>query len=141
MKKFDEYNNLFTQAERKNLIAETLKILRKGKRLTQQDVAEKLDIQTQTYATYERGRNEPPAEILVRLSYLYDVPVDIIIQRDNFGKDKESIKNEIKAFDDALEEMRSKVLSGDPQMREQLSQLTDALGKFTEAIGKATDKM
>ena len=141
MKKFDEYNNLFTQAERKEVIAETLKILRNGKRLTQQEVAEKLGIQTQTYATYERGRNEPPAEMLVRLSYLYDVPVDIIVQRDNLGKDKESIKNEIKAFDDVLEEMRSKVLSGDPVMREQLSQLTDALGKFTEAIGKATDKM
>ncbi len=141
MKKFDEYNNLFTQAERKEVIAETLKILRNGKRLTQQEVAEKLGIQTQTYATYERGRNEPPAEMLVRLSYLYDVPVDIIVQRDSLGKDKESIKNEIKAFDDVLEEMRSKVLSGDPLMREQLSQLTDALGKFTEAIGKATDKM
>lgn len=140
MKQF-EYNNLFTQAERKNLIAETLKILRKGKRLTQQDVAEKLDIQTQTYATYERGRNEPPAEILVRLSYIYDVPVDIIVQRDNVFKNKESIKNEIKAFDDVLEEMRSKVLSGDPQMREQLSQLTDALSKFTDTLGKATDKM
>lgn len=140
MKQF-EYNNLFTQAERKDLIAQTLKILRNGKRLTQQEVAEKLDIQTQTYATYERGRNEPPAEILVRLSYLYDVPVDIIIQRDNVFKDKESIKNEIAAFDGVLEEMRSKVLSGDPQMREQLSQLTDALSQFTSMLGKENDKM
>lgn len=140
MKQF-EYNNLFTQAERKDLIAQTLKILRNGKRLTQQEVAEKLDIQTQTYATYERGRNEPPAEILVRLSYLYDVPVDIIVQRDNMFKDKESIKNEIAMFDDVLEEMRSKVLSGDPQMREQLAQLTDALSKFNNTLGKATDKI
>lgn len=140
MKQF-EYNNLFTQAERKDLIAQTLKILRNGKRLTQQEVAEKLDIQTQTYATYERGRNEPPAEILVRLSYLYDVPVDIIVQRDNMFKDKESIKKEIAMFDDVLEEMRSKVLSGDPQMREQLAQLTDALSKFNNTLGKATDKI
>ena len=140
MKQF-EYNNLFTQAERKDLMAQTLKILRNGKRLTQQEVAEKLDIQTQTYATYERGRNEPPAEILVRLSYLYDVPVDIIVQRDNMFKDKESIKNEIAMFDDVLEEMRSKVLSCDPQMREQLAQLTDALSKFNNTLGKATDKI
>ena len=140
MKQF-AYNNLFTQAERKARIAQTLKILRNGKRLTQQEVAEKLDIQTLTYATYERGRNEPPAEILVRLSYLYDVPVDIIVQRDNMFKDKESIKNEIAMFDDVLEEMRSKVLSGDPQMREQLAQLTDALSKFNNTLGKATDKI
>ena len=56
-------------------------------------------------------------------------------------KDKESIKNEIAMFDDVLEEMRSKVLSGDPQMREQLAQLTDALSKFNNTLGKATDKI
>ncbi len=133
-----EYNNIFTQAERKKLIAETLKFLRNSKRMTQQEVAEILDIQQQTYATYERGRNEPPAEILVRLSYLYDVPVDIIIQRDNMSKDETTLKNQIEMFDEVIDEMRNKVLSGDPEMRKQLSQLTETISDFTKAIEKIT---
>lgn len=136
-----EYDNFLTQEERKLLIAETLKILRKGKRMTQQDVAQKINIQTQTYATYERGRNEPTAEILVRLSYLYDVPVDFIIQRDNMCKDKSSIKEQMEKFEGAIDEVRAKVLSGDPQTREQISQFTDALSELAKMLGTIGDKM
>ena len=35
-----------------------------------------------TYSTYENGRTELPIEILVRLSYLYNIPIDAIVQRD-----------------------------------------------------------
>jgi len=73
------YENIYTVSERKKLISQTLKYLRNLKHYTQKEVAEKLGINTEAYATYERGRNEPPAEMLVRLSFLYYVPIDVIV--------------------------------------------------------------
>ncbi len=35
---------------------------------SQKEVAEAIGVSTQSYATYERGRNEAPAEVLIRLA-------------------------------------------------------------------------
>lgn len=128
------YNNIYTISERKNLISETLKLLRKTKHLTQKEVAEKLGINTEAYATYERGRNEPPAEILVRLSFLYDLPVDVIIQKDNFGKDDNAVIEQLKNFDSIADEFKSKILSGDPETRDAITYFADMLSKFSDTI-------
>ena len=128
------YNNLFTVPERKEMIADMLKIYRQINKFTQLEIAEKLGINAQTYATYERGRNEPPAEILVRLSYLYNVPVDLLIQRDNLYKDKNSAKKTVKEFDDVIDAIRSKILSGDPKTREAIKDLTDVISNAMKII-------
>lgn len=126
------YDNVYTVNERKELIAYVLKNLRLSKKYTQQYVANEIGINVQTYATYERGRNEPPAEIIVRLSYLYDMPIDFIMQRDNVEKSTIAIKNQLEEFDNVLEDMRTKILSGDPKMREEIKNLADALGGLTD---------
>lgn len=128
------YDNIYTVAERKKLISETLKLLRKTKRLTQKEVAEKLGINTEAYATYERGRNEPPAEMLVRLSFLYDIPIDIIVQKENFTKDSSAVKKQYDDLEAIADEFKNKVLSGDAETREVLSNLADALSEFSNRI-------
>lgn len=120
------YENLYTFEERKQLIADSLRIIRQSKRMTQKQVAEHIGINPQTYATYERGRNEPPAEIIIRLSYLYDIPTDIILQKDNVTKEKSAIMKQLDNFDAVIDEMKGKILSGDPETREQLGKLTNA---------------
>lgn len=82
-----KYNNLFTPEERKKIIAQSIGELRKAKGLSQKEVAGEVGISQATYSAYERGRNEPPAEILVRLSYLFNCPVDILVQRDRLYRD------------------------------------------------------
>ena len=134
------YENIYTIAERKALIADTLKFLRKSKRYTQKEVAEKLGINTEAYATYERGRNEPPAEMLVRLSFLYDVPIDVIVQKDNFTKDSLAVRKQLEGFEEIADEIKSRVLSGDPETREVLSNLADMLGEFSERIKQLQPK-
>ena len=87
-----QYNNLYDVTERKALIADMLTAFREMNRLQKKDVAEYLGIKPQTYNAYESGRNEPPAEILVRLSLLYDVPIDVLVQKDNMSKTQKSAK-------------------------------------------------
>ena len=81
-----KYDNLYDQSERKILTAVMLCAYREANNLQKKEVAELIGIKPQTYGAYESGRNETPTEVLVRLSILYDVPVDVLIQRDNMSK-------------------------------------------------------
>ena len=47
--------------------AERLKTLRKQVKLTQTQIAEKIDISQQAYASWERGAKKPTQENLLRL--------------------------------------------------------------------------
>ena len=59
--------------------AECLKTLRKQAKLTQAQIAEKLDISQQAYASWERGVKKPTQENLVKLSKILYVSVDYLL--------------------------------------------------------------
>lgn len=55
-----------------------LKKAREKKRLTQQEVAEKLGVSNGAISGYERNYRDPDTEMLKRLANLYDVTVDYL---------------------------------------------------------------
>ncbi len=59
-------------AEKDKIFAENLKVIRKSLGLTQQDIADELQINRTTYTKYERGVTEPPFEIIRKLVTLLD---------------------------------------------------------------------
>lgn len=107
--KLKKYNYLYNKQERKELIARNIIELRKNARLQQKEVAELLKVQYQTYRNYESGASEPPAEMLVRLSKLYEIPVDIIIGADNYSKDKDKARKIFEEQEREISELRAKV--------------------------------
>ena len=56
------YNCLYNNTERKELIAESISTFRKSNNLSMKEVAELIGITPQAYGAYERGRNEPPCK-------------------------------------------------------------------------------
>lgn len=140
-----DYNGEFSVEERKAMTAYALQELRKSKKLSQKEVAAHLKIPATTYNTYESGRTEPPIEILVRLSHLYGMPIDIIVQRDrtyrttdDVGRQIAEYREQLAEFDKQLEEQGP----ADPMilvMRETLEKLADAMETYsqTEAVQKA----
>lgn len=62
--------------ERAKTIGQKLREYRLRADISQKELCQILDCAPQTYSTYESGQHEPRLEVLVRLSYLYDVPVD-----------------------------------------------------------------
>ena len=58
-------------SERKSELHKRMRQLRYGKRMTQQEVAEYLNIDVLTYAHYEAGRRTPTTKILQMLGELY----------------------------------------------------------------------
>lgn len=80
--------------EKDNKLGENLKRLRKSRKLSQDEVANHLDIIRQTYSHYETGRIEPTIKSLRILSKLYGVSLDTLVctsdvSLDGEGEDKD----------------------------------------------------
>ena len=58
---------------------EKLKQLRKKYNLTQQQLADKLNIQKKTYFNYENDLRQPDIEMLKKLADFFDVTIDEIV--------------------------------------------------------------
>lgn len=142
------YNGEFTIEQRKIMTAEALQELRKARKLSQKEVAAHLNIPATTYNTYESGRTEPPIEILVRLSHLYGMPVDIIVQRDRTYTTAEDVGQKMVAFKEQLAEIDKQIAEqgvdapGVPEFMAALNKLADAMTAYsqTEAAQKALNK-
>lgn len=134
------YNNLYDVTERKKLISTMLTEFRKVNGYQQKEVAQLIGIKSQTYNAYESGRNETPAEILVRLSILYDTPIDILVQRDNTTKEKKSVQTTLDIYDKEIQGLREELLKGDPKAQEVFTKLLDGIQDFTNALRENSNK-
>lgn len=56
-----------------------MKTLRKEVKLTQTQIAEKLNISQQAYASWERGAKKPTQENLVKIAQVLNVSVDYLV--------------------------------------------------------------
>ena len=129
------------------MTAQFLRELRKGKKLSQKEVAAHLNIPATTYNTYESGRTEPPIEILVRLSHLYEMPIDIIVQRDRTYRTADDVSKQFAAFKRELASFDQKLVENGGEnsalqtMLVTLSKLADAMESYsqTEAVQKALE--
>lgn len=71
------------------MLSKNLKIFRKRKGLTQENVAEDLNVVRQTISKWEKGISVPDADMLIRLAEILDVSVSELI-----GSDVADEKNE-----------------------------------------------
>lgn len=62
-----------------NSFGDRLKELRKGKKLTQVQVSEMIDVQQGTYSRWENGTLEPSLEAVVKLAKLFDTTTDYLL--------------------------------------------------------------
>ena len=82
-----------------------LKQLRKDEELTQQEVADKINVGQVTYARYENGTRRPSSEMLVRLAELFNVSTDYLL-----GHSDESNSNSPGEADAKFHSRRAKKL-------------------------------
>ena len=76
-----------------NRIGSFLKMLRKEKNLTQEQLAEQLNVSGRTVSRWETGSNMPDISLLVELSEFYDVSIPELIDGERkSGEMKEEVK-------------------------------------------------
>ena len=126
------YESQFSADDRKQFIAESITQLRKAKNFSQKEVASWVGVSQATYSAYERGRNEPPAEILVRLSYLFKTPVDIIVQTDRTALTREGAQAQI----DDLRKQMELLKDTRGENAEQMQEAIEALGALLNQVEK-----
>lgn len=111
-KPFGEYELGISPADRKLVIAALMAELRAAKGYSQREVADLLEISPQTYNGWEKARNEPPVEYLVRLSYLYRVSLDVLCGK---GHQKVPTKQNV---GQQIAEMRLQILDAEQKLNE-----------------------
>lgn len=132
-----DYECQFSVEERKQIVAQTIQDFRKAKKLTQKDVAEAIGVKLPTYSTYETGRSEPPIEILVRMSYLFDVPIDALVQKERTYRNNQELTEQINAYKADIakaEEILAQQDGENPEAR----LFVEGLKKMLEAVEEAS---
>lgn len=71
------YNTIIMR-ELKEIVAEKLAFLRKQNKLTQAELAEKLNYSDKSVSKWERGEALPDLEVLVKVSQLFNVSLDYL---------------------------------------------------------------
>lgn len=129
--KLSPYECQFSTEDRKRITAHTLQELRKSKGYQQKEVAGYIQVKPTTYNTYETGRTEPPIEVLVRLSYLYQIPIDTIVQKERLYKTSNDLTEILNEYKQELKEIEKELLEAPDPNKEALK---IALEKMVEQL-------
>ena len=81
------------------MLNENIKALRKSKGLSQQDLADKLNVVRQTISKWEQGLSVPDSDLLIALSEALETPVSTLLG----GNVVESEADTVKALSEKLE--------------------------------------
>ena len=76
---------------------EKLMLLRKKSMLSQEQLAEKLDVTRQTVSKWELGQSKPDMDKLTAMSKLFNVSIDVLTNDDEIIDSDTSVKNEEKS--------------------------------------------
>ena len=102
--------------------------------LTQTEICKIIDVNKQTYNNYEKGRSTPPAEIIVRLSYLYEIPTDVLLQRDNLLKSATAQMRVIEQYEQQLAELKEQIKNKSPEEQATLKTFIGGLEQMLNAL-------
>ncbi len=75
---------VFSEVIQMNVVNTSIKDLRKKKNMTQDELAEKLNVTRQAVSNWENGKTQPDIETLTQLAEVFEVSVERII----YGKEK-----------------------------------------------------
>ena len=136
---FAPYECQFSPKERKLIVAQVLRELRIMHKYSQKEVAGILGLSQPGYNGYETGRTEPPLEILVRLSYLYKVSMDIIVQKGRLYRTTADIQEQMEQASAELERAEEALCKNEldnPQMKS----LLDAMKALTKGMKEYSEQ-
>lgn len=113
------------------MYSERLKELRKNKKLTQKEVAEKIGVARTTYAMYEQNRREPDNETLQKIADFYNVTTDYLLGRTDdpamTAKDERDIAKRMEKIKQDLAADGGLSFYGEPLSEEAKESLLEAM--------------
>ena len=98
------------------MLKDNLKILRKNKGLSQEELSIKLHVVRQTISKWESGLSVPDAEMLMTISEIFETPVSEILGESIEEKEK----NDLKVISEKLEVINEQLAMKQKQKRKML---------------------
>ena len=71
---------------------------------------------------------------------LYDVPIDVLVQRDNFNKERLTTVKQLDMYDEQIKQLRAELLKGDPEAQKIWTEYLDKIQGLTDTIREITEK-
>ncbi|NOZ47744.1 MAG: LexA family transcriptional regulator [Chlorobi bacterium] len=78
-----------------NFLGQNLRLLRKEKSLTQEQLAGKIGIKRSLIGAYEEGRTEPKLQTILNICHYFNVSIDMLINKD-MSKEEKIVQPDIK---------------------------------------------
>jgi transcriptional regulator with XRE-family HTH domain len=100
--------------EPKALIGLRIRGIRKDRRLTQEQLAEKANVHPKYVSSLERGQENPTLEVLLKLAGALDVDISDFFAYEHEGKDEKAVRELISSMvegaDDEKLQLAAKIL-------------------------------
>ncbi len=94
------------------MLSENIKILRKEKGMSQEELALKLNVVRQTVSKWEQNLSVPDSEMLIKLSEVFEVPVSRLlgerVEENNTKTELEKISNKLENLNSMIAERNNK---------------------------------
>ena len=74
------------------MLNENIKVIRKSKGLSQEELAVKLNVVRQTVSKWERGLSVPDSVMLIRISEVFEIPVSTLLGETLTDSETDSLK-------------------------------------------------
>lgn len=85
------------------IIADRVRALRLSKKMTQEELSDKINTNTLTYRGYENLKSDIPIVYLIRIADLFDVSLDYLMGRTDINdKSKNDIEERLQKLEQAL---------------------------------------
>lgn len=104
--------------------------LRKNHNMTQEQLAEELDISIKHCSSVERGLSSLSLEKLIDVSYLFDVTLDYLVKGDSLNND--SIQNTLTSFPESIISIMSSDNGNEKQILLEYLQLFSKIRKLSQ---------
>ena len=116
--------------------ADRLKRLRKEAGFIQADMAEKLNIKRETYTRYETGSINPPSDMILAISKLFDVSADYLLGNTNDPTPPDNRNSHADREIITIQRLRENLSAKDKEKMMQLLRIT-----FDEAFPKEEEEV
>ena len=68
------------------MLKDRIRAVRMQRKITQQSMADMLQMALRSYQHYEEGKTAPPWENIVKIADIFNVPTDFLLGRDDYLK-------------------------------------------------------
>ncbi|MEO4053414.1 helix-turn-helix transcriptional regulator [Solibacillus sp. CAU 1738] len=109
--------------------------LRKERKMSQYDLAEKMGFSRGQLANYEQGTRQPDFDTLQKLADYFDVSVDYLLGREiintaknnEISKEERDIAKRLKQFEEEIENSGDLAFNGEPMSQEAKESLLESM--------------